>query len=154
MIFGALFTAEEQGYCNDPGDCNCFSGYGGDLCKHGKYNSLAHFTNVYNNIIGIIFTYIITIDLDVCGHTEPCQIWELCTNTGPDSHRCEALTFSGEMPASGDDIDGKDDNRFPEEDLSTEDHMKENSTNSSGDNKSSTLDIVSKGKCVVDLDFI
>ena len=88
---------------------------------------------------------IIIIDLDVCGHTEPCQSWELCTNTGPDSHRCEALIFSGEMPASGDDIDMEDD-RSPEN-SSTEDHTKENSTNSSRDNKSSTLDIVSKGKC-------
>ena len=34
FFFGA---AEEQGYCNNPGDCNCFSGYGGDLCNHGKY---------------------------------------------------------------------------------------------------------------------
>ena len=66
----SLHTAPDHGSCTVPNECICDEGYTGEFCN---------------------------MDIDVCGHQQPCAVGSTCANTGPDQYLCScAAGFTGQ----------------------------------------------------------
>ena len=64
------FLTAIHGSCTVPNECICDEGYTGESCD---------------------------VDIDVCGHQQPCAMGSTCTNTGPEQYVCScAAGFTGQ----------------------------------------------------------